>query len=186
MYAIRSYYDHAAWRDIRSADVGHAINFRGLEPGPAHEKSRPFGRRLVHDDLHALAHVPFQNLGADAALQLHDAAAAFLALLGLHLVRQVRRGGAVLGLVGEDAQRVEADVGHEAFKGLHVLLGLAREADDEAGAQGRAGEVVAHAVDDAARVRGEGASHQLQDVRVGVLQGDVEIGGQRRADVRLV
>jgi len=62
-----------------------------------------------------------------------------------------------------------------------VDVGFAGEAHDEAGAQGGLREARAHALHHQIRVLGEGPAHGREDLRVGVLQGDVEIGHERPA-----
>ena len=116
--------------------------------------------------------------GADLLLEAHElAAAGFDGALG-DLGVEVEGLGAFFVGVAEDAEPVDLgglDEGAELFE---VGVGFAGEADDEAGAEDEAGDDLTGLIDDLEEtVAGASALHAPEDVRGGVLEGDVEVLG---------
>ena len=127
------------WTSRWSWDAaGEPVGFLGLAAGLG-----------GHHDLDAAAQLPGVLLGGDPVLQCGEP---FEALLhhGLgQLVRQVGGGGAgPLGVL-EGEGGGEAGLLHDVQGGLEVLLGLAGEADDDVGGDGRVRDLLADLVQDA-------------------------------------
>ena len=109
--------------------------------------------------------------GLQVALPLDD-------FLRVDATRQVAGGGALLGRVREEPCPVEFDIPQELRQFLDVVVGLAGEADDEAGAEGGVGVGGADVLDQCPiGLSPAGTLHVPQQALRGVLEGQVEVGG---------
>jgi len=90
--------------------------------------------------------------------------------------------GALLFGVIEDASALKLAVFNEVHEFIEVGVGLARETDDEGGADGDAGDAGADALEEVADVGAIGfAAHEGEHVVTDVLQGHVDVTGDFRA-----
>ncbi len=118
-------------------------------------------------------------LAADALLQLHKLAAAAFDHFGRNFVCEMEGGRALLVGVGEDAEPVKLRGSDESTELLEIIVGLARESDDERSAQGESGHRLAHFGDELEEnFRRAAALHALENRGRGVLQGKVDIAAK--------
>lgn len=96
----------------------------------------------LHQHLEGLADPLLGPLRGQLLGQLGDVGEALRDGVGVELVLVADRLGALLVRIPEDADRVEAGTGEEAFQLGEVGLGLAGEADDEVGAGTRLGALL--------------------------------------------
>ena len=157
-------------------DVDFAVDLRGVELGAAFPEQRrlfafAFGE---HDQL--AAHPLLLGALADGLLQLHQAAlAGFDGALGNFAVERKCARAFFVG-VAEDAQPVELRLADELLQKFKVAERFAGEADDEAGAQGDAGNGGADFFQSLEKDLGAAAAlHALENCGRGVLQRQVEI-----------
>src|SRR5215472_9963536 len=132
---------------------------------------------LVDDHLLAGADLALEAPRRDRLLVPHEAVVALgLDLLG-HGRGEIVGGGAAHRLILETADAIESGFVEPVEQDGEILLGLAREADDEGRAQRDVGADLAPARDARERLllRG-GAPHAAEHVRRGVLKRHVEIG----------
>ena len=93
--------------------------------------------------------------------------------LTLHLSGQA----ALLLRVGKDARVVKADGVHKVDKVAELVVGLGREADHGRGTDHDAGDALAKVAEQILELLARtGATHGLEDARVAVLHGDIDIG----------
>ncbi len=113
---------------------------------------------------------------ADGSLDAHQGAAALFDDFGGDLFAEVEGFGAVFVGVAEGAHPIESGFADEVGELGEVLLGFAREADDEGGSEDDAGDGGADLFDGLEEDVGVGSAlHALEDVAGGVLQGDIEV-----------
>ena len=93
--------------------------------------------------------------------------------LTLHLSGQA----ALLLRVGKDARVVKADGIHKVDKVAELVVGLGREADHGRGTNHDAGDALAKVAEQVLELlAGTRTAHSLEDARVAVLHGDIDIG----------
>src|SRR5690606_17749538 len=132
---------------------------------------------LVDQHLDGAALLLAHQIAADLLLCGHEAMPALLLDLLRHGARQVIGGSALDGLVLEAADAVEPRFLEPVEKQLEILFRLAREADDERGANSEVRTDLAPTLDalQSLFLRGRPA-HGAQHSRAGVLEGNVKVG----------
>jgi hypothetical protein len=131
---------------------------------------------MLHEHLHRRADAAGRAVLGDVLGETGDALDPGGDLDGIDLVGQVESLRAVLVGVAEHADGVELGLGEERLELGEVLLGLAREADDDVGAD--AGVRVERpdlAAQREERLPGPEAPHAPQHRRARVLEGQVEV-----------
>lgn len=98
--------------------------------------------------------------------------------LTLHLSGQA----ALLLRVGKDTRVIKADGVHKVDKNAELVVGLGREADHGRGTNHDAGDALAKVAEQILELLARtGATHGLENARVAVLHGDIDIGAAPRA-----
>ena len=168
-----------AGRGLVEVDVDLAVDLGGIGTRAPHQPPPAFlGVVLDGVDQHGfgVADLAGESGFADALLHLHEAGGTFLAHLVGQRVWQLVGAGTVHRRVGEAADTIELGLLQEVQQVPEFFLGLAGKAGDEGGADGEIGADLAPGLDalDVALAAGR-ALHQLEDARVGVLEGHVQI-----------
>ncbi len=132
----------------------------------------------LHQDLDGLADALLGTLRDEILGEAGDVGEALGDDVLVQLVVVRRRFRALLVRVAEDADGVQPGAGQEALQFGQVGLGLAGEADDEVGAHTGLGGLAPDGVEQLQEAVGVAeAAHGAQHVGRGVLEGQVEVGG---------
>src|SRR5947209_4803235 len=160
----------------QAGEVDHLVVAR------AAPQARGVGARGPLDqDLQRAPHEPLRALGGAALNQLHQALhARHLDAVGYDALAELRRLGPSARGEDEGEGAVVADLVDHLERLLEVGFGLTGKADDDVGAQGAVGHVLAdqgHPIEVALAVIR--AAHRPEDARGSRLQGQVDVLAQR-------
>ncbi len=154
------------------------IGIGGLEPSVTDELGALVGLLdTVDDDLGHLADMGGGGGKAESLGQVHGGLGALELHVLVDLTVHLRGERSLLLRIREHARVVETLAIHEREHLGRFLIGLAGEADEAGGANDHRGDLGAKLREEVGKLLcGAGTVHRLQDARVAVLHGDVDIG----------
>ena len=130
----------------------------------------------VDDHLGALAHMCGGGGKTERLGQVHGLLGALELDLLIDLTLHLSGQAALLLRVGKDARVVKADGVHKVDKVAELVVGLGREADHGRGTDHDAGDTLTQIAEQVLELLARtGATHSLEDARVAVLHGDIDI-----------
>ena len=131
----------------------------------------------VDDYLGSLAHMGGGGGKTERLGQVHGLLGALELDLFVDLTLHLSGQAALLLRVGKDTRVVKADGVHKVDKIAELVVGLGREADHGRGTNHDAGDALAKVAEQILELLARtGATHGLEDARVAVLHGDIDIG----------
>ena len=154
------------------------IGIGGLEPSVTDELGALVGfLDTVNDDLGHLADMGGGGGKAESLCQVHGGLSALELHVLVDLTVHLRGERPLLLRIREHARVIEALAIHEREHLGRFLIGLTGEADETGGADNHRGDLGAKLREEVGKLLGgAGTMHCLQDARVAVLHGDVDIG----------
>ena len=130
----------------------------------------------VDDDVIGLPHAGEVLLQGYLFLDFHEFGNAAFFFFGADVVGELVGRGALFGGVGETAHAVETGLADKVFQFLEFLESFAGVADDEGGADGYVGQLMAEVLQEAeSALAVDAALHGVEYTGVDVLQGDVDV-----------
>ena len=155
-----------------------AIGIGRLEPGVTDQLGAVLSLfDAIDDHLCALAHMGRRGGKTERLGQIHGLLGTLELDLLIDLALHLGGQAALLTRVGENARVVKADGVHKVDKIAKLVVGLGREADHGRGANHNTGDALAKVAEQILELLARtGATHGLEDARIAVLYGDIDIG----------